>query len=159
MFYINLIAVLSIFLCTGSQALAQNSKQYLQHGRDDSVWSVRLGAMTFYAPEYEGADDYEMKGLPLIDITWRDRVFLHPRKGFGAFLWNLGGSKLGLSLGYAFGRDEDDSSDLKGLDDIDPGVSANVLVEHPIGKFSLDGRYEHQISGHGTGFQVNLGLR
>lgn len=154
-----ILAVASIFPCTWGQVFAQNGKQYSRYSYSEKDLTIRLGATTFYAPKYEGADKYEMKGFPLIDISWQDRVFLNPRKGFGAFLWNRGGSKLGLSLGYTFGRDEDDSSDLNGLGDIDTGVSANVLVEHPIGKFSLDGRYEHQISGHSTGFQVNLGLR
>ena len=154
-----MIAVVSIFSCIWGEALAQNAKPHSRYIDSEKDLTVRLGVMTFYAPKYDGADEYQMKGFPLINISWRDRVFLNPRKGFGAFLWNRGGSKLGLSLGYAIGRDEDDSRDLNGLGDIEPGVSANILVEHPIGKFSLDGRYEHQISGHSTGFQVNLGLR
>ena len=154
--FIRLIIAATAFLCILDNTFGQYAERKLHNNVSGIDWSVRLGAMAFYTPKYEGADEYEMKGFPLIDITWRNRAFLNPHKGFGAFLWSRGGSKLGLSLGYAFGRDEDDSNDLNGLGDLDPGASANVLVEHPIGKFSLDGRYVHQISGHSTGFQVNL---
>jgi outer membrane scaffolding protein for murein synthesis (MipA/OmpV family) len=76
-----------------------------------------------YKPEYEGSDDYGFKGFPLIDISWRDTIFLNARKGLGAYLWNRNDVKFGGSIGYNFGRDEDDSNDLDGLGDIDGGGS------------------------------------
>ncbi|MBN2569369.1 MAG: MipA/OmpV family protein, partial [Deltaproteobacteria bacterium] len=55
-------------------------------------------------------------------------------------------------------RDEDDSSDLKGLGDIDGGATANVLLEWVIGDVALDACYEEQITGQDTGFRVHFGL-
>ncbi len=120
--------------------------------------SVSIGALGIYKPAYGGSDDYELKGFPLIDIKFRDRFFLSVPKGLGAYVLNRDDFKLGLSIGYTFGRDEDNSSDLRGLGDIDNGATANVLFKWTIGDVALDARYEQQITGHDTGFQVHLGL-
>ena len=61
-------------------------------------------------------------------------------------------------MGYTFGREEDDSSDLRGLGDIDGGAIANLLFEWATGDVTFGARYEEQFTGHGTGFQVHLGL-
>jgi outer membrane scaffolding protein for murein synthesis (MipA/OmpV family) len=137
-----------------ASALHGNDQHYGQQ-RD---WSIRIGALGLYKPEYEGSDEYEVKGLPIIDITWRDRFFLSPRKGLGAYLWNRDDVELGVSISYSFGRDEDDSDDLEGLGDIYGGTAANVLFKWRYDEFSLDARYEHQFTGTDTGFQVHLGV-
>ena len=41
---------------------------------------MRIGALGVYKFEYEGSDEYKARGLPLIDVTWRD-VFLSFNKG------------------------------------------------------------------------------
>jgi outer membrane scaffolding protein for murein synthesis (MipA/OmpV family) len=129
-----------------------------QHYGQEGDRSIRLGALGIYKPEYEGSDEYEITGFPLIDITWRDTIFLNPIKGLGAYLWNRNDVKLGLSIGYTFGRDEDDSSDLDGLGDIDSGATGNAFIEWAIGDFDFDASYEQQITGEDTGFKVNIGL-
>lgn len=128
------------------------------HGFRDGDWSFHIGALGIYRPEYEGAHDYEVSGLPIINITWRDRIFFNTRKGLGAYVWNHENVKLGLSVGYTFGRDEDDSSHLDGLGDIDSGANTNILFEWTIEDVALDARYEQQITGEDTGFLVHLGL-
>ena len=85
-------------------------------------------------------------------------VFLNTYKGLGAYLWNHNDFKLGFAIGYTFGRDEDDSNYLKGLGDIDGGITANILLEWAVGDIAIDARYEEQITGQDTGFQVHLGL-
>ena len=152
-FFIGLILI----LVEGNSFAEPQKKQVQQYGRHND-WSVRLGGIGMYKPAYEGSDDYEFQGFPLIDITWRDALFLNPRKGLGAYLWNQDGMKLGVSFGYSFGRDEDDSSDLSGLGDIDGGATANVLFEWDVDDFSFDAHYEHQLTGQSTGFQAHIGL-
>ena len=141
-----------------SSSIAKLQKQQDQNYGRDSDWSVRLGVMGIYKPEYEGSEDYEVSGFPMIDITWRDTFFLNPRKGLGAYLWNHDDVKLGVSIGYSFGRDECSSSDLNGLGDIDSGATANVLYEWEIDDFSLNARFEKQFTGEDTGFQVHVNL-
>lgn len=150
-------AGLIFFMIGGNSSAEPPEKQNQDHdqGKD---WSVRLGAIGIYKPEYDGSDEYEFRGFPLIDITWRDTIFLNPRKGLGAYFWDRNDVKLGVSIGYSFGRDEDDSSDLDGLGDIDGGATANVLFEWKIEDFSFSARYEQQFTGQDTGYQVHAGL-
>jgi outer membrane protein len=141
----------------GSSIAEPQMKEDQQYGQNGD-WSVRLGAIGMYKPEYEGSDDYEFQGFPMIDITWRDTIFLNQRKGLGAYLWNQDDVKIGVSIGYSFGRDEDDSSDLDGLGDIDGGATANILFEWEVDDFSFNARYEQQITGESTGFQAHIAL-
>jgi outer membrane scaffolding protein for murein synthesis (MipA/OmpV family) len=147
-----------IFIILEVTSIAAPLQGQDQHYSQSEDWSIRIGALGIYKPDYEGSDDYELKGFPFIDITWRDTFFLNVHKGLGAYIWNRNDFKLGLAINYTFGRDEDDSSDLKGLGDIDGGATANVFFKWAIGDFALDGRYEEQITGQDTGFQVHLGL-
>ncbi len=121
-------------------------------------WSVRIGALGTRQPAYEGSDDYEWRAFPLIDVTVGDTFFLHTRTGAGVYIWNRNDCKIALAVGYTFGREEDDSSDLRGLGDIDDGATANLLFEWVAGEVILRSRYEEQFTGHGTGFQVHFGL-
>ena len=129
-----------------------------ENAKEQSAWSVSLLALGIYKPEYEGSEDYDVLGFPLINITWCDTVFLKPRKGLGVYILNMQDLQLGLSLGYTFGREEDDSVFLAGLGDIDDGATVNVFMEKKINGFSLAGSYSQQISGHDTGFQLQAGL-
>ena len=147
-----------IFFISGETSSAEQQNKQDQYNDQDKDWSVRLGAIGMYKPEYEGADEYDFQGFPMIDISLRDTFFLNPIKGVGAYFWNRNNVKLGASVGYSFGRNEDDSSDLDGLGDIDGGATANVLFEWAIEDFSLSASYEKQFTGHDTGYQVHVGL-
>lgn len=147
-----------IFIIFEGSSNAEPQKKENQHGGHDSDWSIRIVAIGLYKPDYEGSDDYELRGFPMINIIWRNTLFLSPRKGLGAYLWNHDDVKLGVSISYSFGRDEDDSSHLDGLGDIHGGATANVLFEWKIDDFSFDARYEQQFTGQDTGFQGHISL-
>ncbi|MHC4842015.1 MAG: MipA/OmpV family protein [Planctomycetota bacterium] len=134
---------------TGSDGKTRGSEQ---------EWSGRLGMMTMYAPEFEGGNGYELNTFPQFDISWRGRLFLNPRQGLGGYVWQRGGSKLGVSLGYTFGRAEDEADSLMGLGDIAAGANANVMFQRRIGNASVNGKYTQQISGQSTGFEVDLSV-
>jgi len=155
--FVVLLIVTALAVFNGAAHAAPLQGHDRPSGRDED-WSVRIGVLGVYKPAYEGSDEYELRGFPLIDITFRDTVFFNARKGVGAYVWNRNNLKLGLSMGYTFGRDEDDSDDLRGLGDIDDGATTNLVFEWGIGDVALDARYEEQITGHDTGFQVHLGL-
>jgi len=147
-----------IFIIFEGSLIAEPQPEKDQGYGRGSDWSVRIGATGIYKPEYEGSEDHELQGFPMINIIWRDTIFLHPRKGLGAYLWKHDDMKLGVSVSYSFGRDEDDSDDLEGLGDVDGGAAANVLFEWGIDDLSFDARYEHQFTGADTGFQVHMAL-
>lgn len=148
---------LMILIFKGS-LIAETQKRPNQNHEQDSDLSVRLGAIGLYKPAYEGSDDYEFQGLPMIDINWRDTIFLNLHNGLGAFLWKRHDIKIGVSIGYASGRDEDDSSDLDGLGDIDDGATGNILFEWKIEDISFKARYEQQFTGEDTGHQIHIDL-
>lgn len=154
-FIVFFIGVSCIIMGATSIAAPLQGQDQSYQGED---WSVRIGALGFYKPAYEGSDDYELRGFPLVDITWRDTFFLNAHTGLGAYVWNRNDCKLGLAVGYTFGRDEDDSDDLRGLGDIDGGATASALFQWAAGDAVLHARYEQQITGQDTGFQVHLGL-
>jgi outer membrane scaffolding protein for murein synthesis (MipA/OmpV family) len=111
-----------LFSAGGSPALAQ--------GASDSDWSVTLGAIGGFSPEYEGAKKLEFGGLPLVDITWRDRVFLSTSLGLGAFLWADEQFRFGLSVAPSSGRDEKDGRRLRGMGDIDVTAQGRMFAAY-----------------------------
>lgn len=127
-------------------------------GGDD--WRVTIGVGAIAAPEYMGADDMEASVLPLVDIEWRDRLFLSTRKGLGGYAVNekraaqplLGvfdSYQLGGSVRYAFGRDEDDNTRLNGLGDIDDTAELGIFGELGMGNFVFSGEVYGDVgSGH-----------
>jgi outer membrane protein len=156
-FFIVFLIGLTFIIFEGTSIAAPLQEQNQRYGQGED-WSIRIGALGISMSAYEGSDDYQLRGFPFIDITWRDTFFLNTHKGLGAYVWNRNECKLGLAIGFIFGRDEDDSSDLQGLGDVDSGATANVLFVWAIGDVVLDARYEQQITGQDTGFQVHLGL-
>ena len=109
------------------------------------------------SPEYEGSDDYDISGFPIVDITWRDRVFLNGRDGLGVKVIDSLMFDLSTSVGYTFGRDEDDSDDLRGLGDVDGGAVVIVKGAFKFKSFSFDTKVTHQVTGEDTGTQVEFG--
>ncbi len=35
-----------------------------------------LGGGAMYAPDYEGSNDYKVLPIPIVEVSWRDRVRL-----------------------------------------------------------------------------------
>ncbi|MDY7033576.1 MAG: MipA/OmpV family protein [Thermodesulfobacteriota bacterium] len=129
-----------------------------QHQDHSDDWSIRIGVSGMYKPDYEGSEDYERRGFPMFDISWRNRFFLNLRQGLGVYLWKRNDVKVGASISYTFGRDENDSGNLDGLGDIDGGATANVQFERRIDNFSFNVRHEKKFTNEDTGFQVHFGL-
>ena len=42
-------------------------------GAPKKDWSIMLGGLTFLSPDYEGSDDIGVKGLPFLDVRWRNQ--------------------------------------------------------------------------------------
>lgn len=104
-------------------------------------WDIRLGAIALYQPDYDGSDDYEIAALPFVMASWRDLIFLRgPVLGANAITWQgtVRGDRLqaGPLIRYAFGRQEDDSSDLRGMGDIDGGVEIGGFINYSLGPWS-----------------------
>ena len=132
-------------------------------GAPEGDWQFRLGALGAYGPEYEGSDAYEFSVFPLIEVEYRERFFLSPARGAGVVLVD-DAIQLEVAVGYAFGRDEDDSDDLTGLGDVDGGAVAIVDAEYSLVEqeilpgLSFGARFEHQFTGDDTGFTLGADI-
>ena len=100
---------------------------------EGSDWEIRIGLGARYDAKYEGSDEMKARVLPLIDVTWKDLVFLNPREGLGVHLYDDHGLTVSVGIGYVFGRDESDNNDLRGMGDIDDAAAANLKIKYAIG--------------------------
>jgi outer membrane scaffolding protein for murein synthesis (MipA/OmpV family) len=118
-------------------------------------WSVLLGGGAAVIPNYEGGDSLEVWPLPLVSITWRDRVFLD-LSGLGVNVVRTDRFRAGVALGYARDRDEDEDARLRGLGDIDAAAQARAFARYAIGPAHLRASVSRDLGGT-DGVQAELG--
>lgn len=115
---------------------------------DASDWDVTLGLAAGVAPEYLGGKDLEAEPDLVLDIVWKDRLFIgtmgDPASQFtgevvsgGIFFANTGSFQAGVALGYDAGRDEDDNRRLRGLGDIDDAALGRLFLSYTAGPAQL----------------------
>lgn len=97
------------------------------------AWVFEVGGGVGYGSKYEGSDEMEVMFLPVLGITWNDTVYLTTEDGLGAVVYDDNDLTVNISLNYEWGRDESDSSDLKGLGDVDGAATANLALEYEVG--------------------------
>ncbi|WP_343714069.1 MipA/OmpV family protein [Inquilinus sp.] len=100
-------------------------------------WSFLLGGGAMVRPSYEGSDKFSVSPLPFVSINWRDRVFLDMERGLGVNVVRTDVLRLGVSVGFAPGRDEDDEDHLEGLGDIDMAARGHVFGSYSFGMVQL----------------------
>lgn len=135
-------------------------------------WSIQLAAGASYQPEYEGSDEYKVSFLPMVAISYRDLIFLRgPMLGVNVFTWQGSRPNDKLQVGplvrYQFGRDEDDSDDLRGMGDIDASVEVGGFVTYGTGPWSagftmfrdVGDSYDGMTAKLSAGNQLPLGPR
>ena len=125
---------------------------------EGSDWDIRIGAGAEYIPKYEGSDEMKARALPLMDITWKDLVFLHSRDGLGVHLYNEGGLTVSARVAYVFARDESDSSALRGMGDIDETAAATLTLKYDLGLLAPYARVSRHLGGtEGTLVKAGVG--
>jgi len=127
----------------------------------EPAWQIGIGAGAMVQPDYEGSDDYEISPLPMINISYRDRIFLDGPM-LGANLLNLEGPRpgdklqAGPLLRWQMGREQDDNDALRGLGDVDGSFEVGGFVSYGLGPFSA-GLTAMQDAGDGhEGLTVEL---
>lgn len=122
-------------------------------GGDDSKdkvtkWSISLGVVGGFSPDYEGSDDYEFGVGPDFAVSWQDRVF-YKGKSLGANLIRNENLKAGPIVSWDSGRDEDDNDKLEGLGDVDSSVEVGGFISYRMKpmRFRLEARQDID-SGH-----------
>jgi outer membrane protein len=95
-------------------------------------WKVVVGAGALYQPKFEGSSEYEISPIPFISATFYDRITID-LTGLTIKAYQKGPFSFEAKAGYDLGRDEDDADRLRGLGDIDAGVTVGGKATYDLG--------------------------
>ncbi|MDH5748755.1 MAG: MipA/OmpV family protein [Rhodospirillales bacterium] len=125
-------------------------------------WSVLLGAGVGMRPSYMGSDNLEVAGLPIVDIRWRDTVFLKTsggmtsRVGLGFNVLNQQGFRIGPMIEYYMGQDTGD--EISGMNDVDGGAEVGLFAEYNFKPWKAEAVARYGVAGGNDGFLMTGGL-
>jgi outer membrane scaffolding protein for murein synthesis (MipA/OmpV family) len=128
---------------------------------DLPAWRVVLGAAVETAPLYDGAQRYRVQGGPVINIRYRDLVYLSTGEGLGVNLLSGPNYRAGIAVGYDLGRKvADDYTHLHGLGNLSAAPMVRAYASYAISKklplvFRADVR---QIIGGADGLLADFGI-
>jgi len=122
-----------------------------------SGFDITLGVLVGSEPDYEGSDSYDFVALPLVDITYRDTLFLHTDT-LGASFSPISGFSFGPLVSYGMGRDEDDNDDLDGLGDVNSAILVGGFASYEISRFTLSVEVLRAVTGDHDGTVVEPSL-
>lgn len=109
-------------------------------------WKVVVGGGAIVSPKYEGGDEFEVTPVPFISATFLDVVTIDPT-GANIAVYEQGPFELSARLGYEMGRNEDDSDRLRGLGDIDMGVTVGAKAAVSFGPAEIFAQVDKTIEG------------
>lgn len=131
--------------------------------------SVQVGGGALIKPKYEGSDEYDVYGFPIIipDFSgdsqfsfFKKYVEINGADDVRFKLLNQGGLTAGPLAGYTFGREEDDGDKLAGLGDVDEGLIVGGFVAYSFdvnaSKFTLSSSYHQQVTGDEDGYLLRF---
>jgi outer membrane protein len=100
-----------------------------------SDWRIIAGFGVYAFPEFDGAKDHKVLPLPMIDVTYKNRVFFNFFEGLGIKVIDTDAFTLKAAIGFASGRDEDDDEIFSGTGDIDDTAKFSLGAEYKVGRF------------------------
>lgn len=115
-------------------------------GQQLSDWNVILGAGVMFGPKYEGSDEFKATPIPFVSMTFFDALTIDPR-GAPITAFEQGPFELDLLVGYELGRKEDDADHLKGLGDVDFGITAGAKASVHLGPADLFAQVDKTFEG------------
>jgi MipA family protein len=124
--------------------------------------NLEAGGFVFVTPKYEGSDEYEVLGAPIIfpsGSNFSDDGFVQFRgtDDLRFRVLNSSGFEAGPVVGYRFNRDEDDADRLTGLGDVDGGLVLGGYAAYRMGAFKPFVSYNHAVTGDETGGLLRFG--
>lgn len=131
------------------------------HTAASTFWDdldISLGAEVSYEPDYQGSDDYEVDVFPLLQVTYKDWLYLETVAA-GA-IWRLpSGFRLQTGISYEEGRASSDNDALNGLDDIKDTAVLDAGLFYDMGSLTLGFALEQDLLDRGKGLVTFLGAR
>lgn len=157
---------ISVAIAIGFMAGSALSEEATKPNPKDNDWRLTLGVGAMIAPDYEGSDDYEAIPLPLIDLSWRDKVSIGTLGGpfIKVNFFKLNGPTpkdfltLSTAVRYGGGREQDDNDALQGLGDIDGGMMVSLAADYQYQDFGIGLAVNRDVTGDREGTTVNAGL-
>ncbi len=112
---------------------------------------VSLGMGVALRPDYAGSRSQTLMPAPVIDVRWRDTLFLSTTGGLpslGANLINDSGWRAGPVVRLRFPRQESANAVLRGMGDVDWTPELGGFVEYRAGYFRLGGEIRRGVGDH-----------
>ncbi|AXS39735.1 MipA/OmpV family protein [Breoghania sp. L-A4] len=109
-------------------------------------WEVMIGAGVMYQPKYEGSDEMEVSPLPFVSATFFDRLTIDPT-GVELKAYERGPFRFDVKAGYDFGRKEKDAKALRGMGDVDGGVTVGGKTTFSYGPAEFFVSFDKTIGG------------
>ncbi len=143
-----------------ANAQEEDTAQSVTEWSIESGWSFELGAGAGIGPDYEGSDDYEVSAVPIVDVSWNNRVLVTTKGRLGIYATPYQANNLTVDLGvfYDGGRDEDDNEALKGLGDLDVGAVAMGRLGYDFGLVEAGLEVTQDLTGDRDGMTVTAEL-
>jgi outer membrane scaffolding protein for murein synthesis (MipA/OmpV family) len=148
---IRILTVASLVLLSAAAHAADMQESAGEEGLLSGGWSLTLGASGYFAPEYEGDDKMVFMAVPLVSLGRTDTItkFSSRNDNISLGLIDNGTFRAGIAGKILFGRDEDDSDDLIGLDPVRWGGELGLFAEvYPTDWLRLRGELRHGIRTH-----------
>jgi outer membrane protein len=140
----------------------QSSSRSTSTGARSRDWSFLLGAGVGMKPGYMGSDDLDVTWLPVVDVRWRDTVFLKTtggmtsRIGLGFNVLNQQGFRIGPMVEYYMGQDTGD--EISGIDDVDGGAELGLFAEYDFKPWKVEAAARYGVAGGNNGFLMTGAL-
>lgn len=132
--------------------------------------SLTLGGAVLVKPKYEGSDEHDVLGIPIIIPrfstpgddpsmfqSFRQRVKFRGLDDIRVRA--LGGDRFqaGVVTGYKTSRDQSDGDLLRGLGDIDGGLVLGAYTGFSLGAFEFDAAILDKVTGDDSGYELRFG--
>ena len=134
------------------------SDRALAQATPNEGWGLNVGAGGLMSPTYEGDDSYRVFILPNIQLTYCYDFFASVQEGVGYRFINEDTLRAGPIGRLKFSRGEDgdqpfavtgdDTTDLRGLGEVDTTFELGGFVEYEIGGVTLGAEARKAVSGH-----------
>lgn len=150
---LGLVALVSL-LGMGTAVQAQDGQSNETQSGDawySGDWSLTIGGAVIALPEYEGSKDYRALFQPMVSLgkSGPARRFTSRNDNISFGLIDTGAFRAGPTGKIVFGRDSNDYSQLRGLDDLRWGVELGGFAEvYPTDWMRVRGEVRHGIRAH-----------